>query len=74
MRYVKTFDIWKLDENQRKRIAIGQWVTAGENGPKGRFYGQGRTTVVAWLDNARRDYRSYMANIRDYGRKVSKTS
>lgn len=69
-----TLDIWELTDEQRAELPIGQWVTAGPDGPKGRFYGQGRSTVVAWLGNARGRYRAYMATIRDYGRTVIETS
>lgn len=72
-RFQPALDIWDLDEDQRSRLQIGQWVTAGPEGPKGRFYGQGRTTVVAWLGNARRNYREYMRTIRDYGASVRAT-
>lgn len=63
-------DIWELTDAQRAELPIGQWVTAGPDGPKGRFYGQGRSTVVAWVGNARGRYRTYMAAVRDYGRTV----
>lgn len=69
-RYQPTVDIWALDDSARASLQIGQWVTAGPDGPRGRFYGQGRSTVVAWVGNARGRYRSYMATIRDYGRTV----
>jgi hypothetical protein len=72
-RFLPTLDIWALDDAQRARLPIGQWVTAGPDGPKGRFLGQGRSTVVAWLGNARgsRDYHGYMRTLRDYGRSVT---
>lgn len=65
-----TVDIWALSDQERSELPIGQWVTAGPDGPKGRFYGQGNSTVVAWVGNARGRYRSYMAAVRDYGRTV----
>lgn len=71
MRYAPTIDIHALTDEQRARLPVGQWVTAGPDGPKGRFLGAGRQThVVAWLGNARgsRDYRGYMASLRDYAR------
>lgn len=69
-RYTKTVDIWTLSDDQRRDLAIGQWVTAGPDGGKGRFYGQGHSTVVAWLGNCKGRYRSYMATIAQYGRQV----
>lgn len=69
-RFRPTLDIWELDETERSQLQPGQWVTAGPDGPRGRFYGEGRSTVVAWLGNARGRYRSYMATLRDYGRSI----
>ncbi|GGD98247.1 MULTISPECIES: hypothetical protein [Rhizobium] len=69
-RYLPTIDIWEITEDGRASLQIGQWVKAGPDGPKGRFYGHGSSTVVAFLPNARGRYRSYMATIRDYGRTV----
>lgn len=69
-RFTKTVDIWTLDDAQRAQLQPGQWVQAGEDGPKGRFFGQGRSTVCAWLGNARRDYRGYMNFMAGYGRNV----
>ena len=67
-RYTPTIDIWALDDNERAALAIGQWVTAGPDGPLGRFLGQGRSTVVAWQGNARgsHDYRGYQRSLRAY--------
>jgi len=71
-RFRPTLDIWPLTDEERRALPIGQWVTAGPDGPRGRFYGEGRSTVVAWLGNAKasRDYAGYMRAIRDYGRSV----
>lgn len=71
-RYQPTLDIWPLSDAQRAALPIGQWVRAGEGGPVGRFYGQGRSTVVAWQGNARasRDYRGYQRALCQYGRSV----
>ncbi|KUL94308.1 hypothetical protein DK26_14930 [Bosea sp. WAO] len=72
-RFRATLDIWPLSDAERAALPVGQWVTAGPDGPRGRFYGQGRaSTVVAWVGNARRsrDYAGYMRAIRDYGRSV----
>ncbi len=75
-RFFPAFDIWPLSDDQRAAIPAGQWVTAGPDGPKGRFFGQGATTVVAWVGNARgsRNYREYMRTIRDYGRGVRRSA
>jgi hypothetical protein len=48
-KYQRTVDIWRLDCEQRRALQIGQWVRAGDGGTIGRFYGEGATTVVAWL-------------------------
>lgn len=68
--FFKVIDIWELTDDQRAKLRRGQWVSAGPNGPKGRFYAQTKSsTIVAWLGNARgaRDgYRDYMSVIRDY--------
>jgi hypothetical protein len=74
-RFQPAIDIWDLSEDQRARLQVGQWVTAGPEGPKGRFFGQGETTVVAWLGNARgsRDYRGYMRTLRTYGESVRRS-
>lgn len=46
--FVKTIDIWNLTEDQLKAIQPGQYVKAGPDGPIGRFFGHGASTVVAW--------------------------
>lgn len=72
-RFQPTIDIWELDDEQRARLQPGQWVTAGPDGPRGRFLGQGRSTVVGWLGNARghRSYRDYMRTLRTYARTLT---
>lgn len=72
-KYTRTVNIWNLTPAMRSKLQIGQWVRAGYDGPIGRFYGEGATTVVAWLDNARAHrggigYGGYMSTMRDYGR------
>lgn len=54
-RYQQAFDIWTIPAYLRRYIQPGQWVTAGPNGPRGRYMGQrpGGSDVVAWRDNAR---------------------
>lgn len=80
-KYTKAVNIWNLSSEKRRKLQIGQWVRAGNDGPIGRFYGEGRVTVVAWLDNARQHswerggrlgYGGYMATMRDYGRSSMK--
>lgn len=73
-KFTKAVDIWALTDLQRALLPIGQWVTAGPDGPRGRFFGQGRSTVVAWVENARTKrsggYKAYMASIAAYGKSV----
>ena len=71
MRYTKAIDIWNVTDEDRSNIQVGQWIYAGTPETKGRFYGQGRSTVVAWLNNGRRiGWKSYCASLLDYGRTV----
>lgn len=72
MKFTKTVDIWALNEVERAKLQPGQWVSAGVDGPRGRFFGEGRSTVVAWEGNARGRYVSYMATMADYGRNARK--
>jgi hypothetical protein len=37
-RYVKTPDIWTLDDSERAKLQPGQWVTCGKAAHKSRFY------------------------------------
>lgn len=66
--YVKALDIWPLPPKSRAALQVGQWVTAGPDGPKGRYMGQkqGGTDVVAWSGNWRG--RGYLRALRDYAR------
>ena len=73
-RYTKPVDIWQLDDAQRAQLQPGQWVYAGDPSSMGRFFGHGATTVVAWLGNARRDYRAYMAALSSYGASIRKAA
>lgn len=75
MRFQPTINIWDLSHEERLKLQPGQWVRAGKDGPLGRFFGEGVSTVAAWLDNARgsKDYRGYMRAHRDYGRAIAKT-
>jgi len=67
-RYMARIDIWKLNDSQRSKLQPGQYIVAGEDGPTGRFWGQGRTTVAAWDGNARRNYAAYQKAMRDYAK------
>lgn len=75
-RFQPAIDIWALSDEERARLPIGQWVYAGDRSNLGRFYGQGASTVVAWLGNARSkrngSYQAYMTALRDYGATVRK--
>lgn len=53
--FCRAFDVWTLPDYLRASILPGQWVTAGPNGPKGRYMGQtrGGCDVVAWAGNAK---------------------
>jgi hypothetical protein len=52
MKYCKAIDIWQLPDYMRKHLHVGQWVTAGRGGTKGRYLGQtkGGTDVVSWAN------------------------
>lgn len=73
MTYRRTVDIWTLSPTQRAALTPGQWVTAGGDGPKGRYMGQTArgTDVVAWADNAR-GKRGYGATLRAYALSAGK--
>lgn len=47
-RFSKAVDIWKLTPEQISKLQPGQWVYANDPEVKGRFFGQGASTVVAW--------------------------
>lgn len=69
-RFLPVVDIWALDPVARGALQPGQWVTAGPDGPKGRFLGQTRNAgseVVAWSDNAR-GRPGYVASLRAYAK------
>lgn len=68
--FQKTVDIYKLTPEERRALQPGQWVRAGEGGPVGRYFGQrsSGSDVCAWLNNARRNYRQYMAFMAGYAR------
>jgi len=70
MQYQKAFDIWAMPSSFYKFIQPGQWVYAGDDEHKGRFYGvkKSGTIVVAWLGNARKHPKpsEYFKSLRDY--------
>lgn len=63
-------DIWELSDEERAALQPGQWVYAGTRDHVGRFYGQGRSTVVAWRSNYQGRFRTYTQAIRDYAATV----
>jgi len=74
MKYQPAINIWDLSDEQRRKLPIGQWVYAGDPTNKGRFYGQGRSAVVAWNDLGRRKvWKSYCKALYDYGQTVIHT-
>jgi len=72
MKYQAAINIWNLTEQERKALQIGQWVYAGDPSNKGRFYGQGCSTVVAWLGNGKNRWTNYCRAIHQYGQTVTK--
>jgi len=50
MKYAKKVNIWNLDFAQRDKLQVGQWVTAGDEGPTGRWAGQRSNDIgsVSW--------------------------
>lgn len=73
-KFVKTVDIWALSSEERAKLQPGQRVTAGEDGPRGRFYGEGSSTVVAWDGNARGRGAAYQRALADYGATVRRSA
>jgi hypothetical protein len=72
MKYQPALDVWTLTDHQRAALQIGQWVYAGDRSNMGRFYGQGRSTVVAWHNNGKRiGWRNYCRSLYDYGQTVA---
>ena len=72
MKFLKAMDIQALDEAQRKRLQVGQWVYAGNRSCMGKFLGVKRcgTVVVAWQGNAakRGDVWMYWRELLQYAR------
>lgn len=66
-----TVNIWAADRDLFK-LQRGQWVSAGVDGPRGRYYGTkpSGTIVVAWQGNAKasRNYREYQRNLLNYAK------
>lgn len=73
-RYLPRVDIWTLGVAERAALQPGQHISAGQDGPHGRFYGEGRaSTVAAWERNARGfpdGVRAYQAAIRLYAKSI----
>ena len=74
MKFLKAMDIQALDEAQRKRLQVGQWVYADNKSCMGKFLGVKRcgTVVVAWQGNAKRrgagSVTSYWHDLLQYAR------
>lgn len=65
--YVKALNVWPLPPRARAALQPGQWVTAGPNGPRGRYMGQRNgCDVVAWAENSRGKGRTYAARLRAF--------
>ena len=69
----RTVDVWNLPTPLVPLLQPGQWVRAGHNGARGRFWGvrpRSGVIVVAWHENARnsKDYRGYNRVLHDYAR------
>lgn len=77
--FVKTVDIWALTDEKIAALQPGQYVRAGKDGPVGRFFGKGASTVVAWAARIptgarRKEYLSAYARIGRETRNKSKVS
>lgn len=72
MKYTKAIDVWKLTQEERKQLQIGQWVYAGSPDNKGVWCGQraNGVDVTAWYGNAkgRVSYRGYVRQLMQYAR------
>lgn len=73
-RFAKTVDIWSLSPEEIAKLQPGQYVTAGPDGTKGRFYGQGASTVVAWSARVPSGKRraEYLKKYAEFGRETRK--
>lgn len=71
-KFTKTVDIWALTEEQIKKLQPGQWVKAGPDGTRGRFFGHGASTVVAWEKRLPRGVRyfEYLTRYAAFGREA----
>lgn len=70
--FTKAVDIWSLTPEEIANLQPGQYVTAGPQGPKGRFFGCGSTTVVAWAASipAGGRRREYLSKYAEFGRQA----
>lgn len=69
-KFLPTINIDNLSSEERKALQPGQWVRAGEDGPTGRFFGEGASTVVAWskrLPKGKRHF-EYLKRYAQFGR------
>jgi hypothetical protein len=70
MRYQKKLDIWQLNIAQRAKLQAGQWITAGIDGPTGRWAGQlaSHVSVASWT-RSQEDFSAKLAYYK--GRKAT---
>lgn len=70
--FVKTVDIWALTDEQIAELQPGQYVRAGKDGPVGRFFGKGASTVVAWAARipAGSRRKEYLSKYAEFGRQA----
>ncbi len=61
MKYTKTVDVWELNDQERSKLQVGQWVSAGKNGNKGVWCGMNSNGIalVTWLGNISRRAHSH---------------
>lgn len=76
MRFTKKIDLWSLTDEQIAALQTGQWVTAGPDGARGRFFGKGASVVVAWEKRLPRGsrYSVYLKRYAEFGRAARKAA
>jgi hypothetical protein len=74
MKYQKSIDIWKISDDEIKKLQRGQWIHGGKYDNKGIFLGvkPSGTIVVAWLGNMhwQKSYRGYIQALLNYAKGV----
>ena len=72
MKYQKPLDIWKMSDKEIKNLQPGQWIYAGDQSNKGKFFGMKKsgTVVVAWMGNVKQQasYSEYMKMLSNYAK------